>query len=126
MAFRLEISDDAERDFDLLFDHLLRSYLNFGESLPSAFERAGTRVLEIRAAADRISIAPFRGERHDDILPGLRHLAIGRGIYWFDVDDANQVVRVLAVFLGGQDHVRHMMTRLLRDQRGSASDRREP
>lgn len=115
MAFRLEFSDDAERDFELIFDHLLRSYLDFGESLPTAFERAGTRVLEIRAAAERIAIAPYRGERHDDILPGLRHLAIERGIYWFDVDEANQMVRVLAVFLGGQDHVRHMMTRLLRD-----------
>lgn len=115
MAFRLEFSDDAERDFELIFDHLLRSYLDFGESLPSAFERAATRVLEIRSAAERIAIAPFRGERHDDILPRLRHLAIERGIYWFDVDEANQVVRVLAVFLGGQDHVRRMMTRLLRD-----------
>ncbi|MDE0037017.1 MAG: type II toxin-antitoxin system RelE/ParE family toxin [Gammaproteobacteria bacterium] len=115
MAFRLEFSDDAERDFDLIFDHLLRSYLDFGESVPSAFERAGTRVLELRAAVERISVAPFRGERHNDILPGLRHLALGRGIYWFDVDEATQVVRVLAVFLGGQDHVRHMMTRLLRD-----------
>ena len=115
MAFRIEFSDDAERDFGLIFDHLLRSYLNFGESLPSAFERAGARVLEIRAAAERIAIAPYRGERHDDILSGLRHLAIDRGIYWFDVDDANQVVRVLAVLFGGQDHVRHMMARLLRD-----------
>ena len=115
MAFRLEFSADAERDFELIFDHLRRSYLDFGESLPSAFERAGKRVLQIRQAAERIAIAPYRGERHDDILPGLRHLAIERGIYWFDVDAANQVVRVLAVFFGGQDHVRHMMTRLLRD-----------
>ena len=113
MAFRLEFADDAERDFELIFDHLLRSFLDFGESLPTAFERAGTRVLEIRAAAERIAIAPYRGECHDDILPGLRHLAIERGIYWFDVDEANQMVRVLAVFLGGQDHVRHMTTRLL-------------
>jgi len=72
--------------------------------------------MEVRVAAERILSAPHRGERHDDILSGLRHLAIGRAIYWFDVDDAGQTVRVLAVFFGGQAHVRHMMVRLLEDQ----------
>ena len=116
MAFRLEFSAEAERDFGLIFDHLLSSYIDFGEGLESALDHAGTRVMEIRVDAERILSAPHRGERHDDILPGLRHLAIGRAIYWFDVDDARGKVRVLAVFFGGQDHVRHMMARLLADQ----------
>ena len=115
MAFSLEFSVEAERDFGLIFDHLLRSYIDFGESPESALDHAGARVLEIRADAKRILTAPKRGERHDDILPGLRHLAIGRAIYWFDVDEANETVRVLAVFFGGQDHVRHMIARLLED-----------
>jgi len=113
MAFRLEFSAEAERDFGLIFDHLLRSYLGFGESLESALDHAEARIREIRTAAERILIAPHRGERRDDLLPGLRHLAIGRAIYWFDVDDERQKVRVLAVFFGGQDHVRHMLVRLL-------------
>ena len=113
MEFRLEFSADAERDFGLIFDHLLDSYQDFGESLESAFGRASARVLEIRKSAGRILTAPHRGERHDDILPGIRHLAIGRAIYWFDVDDSSRTVRVLAVFFGGQDHVRRMLTRLL-------------
>lgn len=116
MAYRLEFSAEAERDFGLIFDHLLRSYLEFGESLESALDRAEARVLEIRVAAERILSAPHRGERHDNILPGLRHLAIGRAIYWFDVDETGGTVHVLAVFFGGQDHVRHMMARLLEDQ----------
>ena len=113
MAFHLEFSAEAERDFGLIFDHLLRSYLGFGESLESALDHAEARVLEIREAAGRIPDAPHRGERHDDILPGLRHLAIRRAIYWFDVDEPRRTVRVLAVFFGGQDHVRHMMAQLL-------------
>lgn len=113
MAFRLEFSADAERDFELIFDHLLRSYLDFGERLDSAIDHAGRRVLEIRAAAEGILTAPHRGDRHDDILSGLRHLSIGRAIYWFDVDDERRVVSILAVFFGGQNHVRHMMRRLL-------------
>ena len=115
MAFRLEFSAEAEHDFGLIFDHLLRSYLDFGESLESALDHAAARVLEVRTAAERILTAPHRGERHDDILPGLRHLTIGRAIYWFDVDEAGRTVRVLAVFFGRQDHVRHMMSRLLDD-----------
>ena len=115
MGFRLEFSAEAERDFGLIYDHLLRSYLDFGESLESAVDHAGVRVLEIRVAAERILAAPRRGERHDDIRPGLRHVTIERAVYWFDVDEARRTVRVLAVFLGGQDHVRHMLARLLAD-----------
>ena len=55
------------------------------------------------------------GERRDDVLPGTRHLAIGRAIYWFDVDERRETVRILAVFFGGQDHVRRMIARLLKD-----------
>ena len=109
MTFRLEFSAEAERDFGLIFDHLVESYLGFGESPADALDR------EIRTAAERILAAPHRGERHDDILPGLRHLAVARAIYWFDVDDSRRTVRVLAVFFGGQDHIRRMMIRLLED-----------
>ena len=113
MAIELEFSAEAEHDFGLIFEHLLQSYMAFGEGLESALDHAETRVLEIRATAERITAAPYRGERHDDILPGLRHLNIGRGIYWFDIDEERLVVRILAVFFGGQDHVRHMIGRML-------------
>ena len=115
MAFRLEFSVEAERDFGLIFDHLLQSYLGFGDSLESAFNHAEARTLEIRAAAERILAAPHRGERHDNLLPGLRHVAIERAIYWSEIDDERQTVRVLAVFFGGQDHVRRMLARLLEE-----------
>ena len=115
MAFRLEFATDAERDLGLIFDHLLHSYLEFGESLESALDHAEARIAEIRTAANRIPTAPHRGERHDSILPGLRHLAIGRAIYWFEVNQPKETVRVLAVFFGGQDHIRHMMARLLEE-----------
>ena len=115
MTFRLEFSAEAERDFGLIFDHLVDSYIGFGESPEDAFDRAAARVFEIRAEAERILAAPYRGESHDDILPGLRHLALGRAVYRFDVDESRRTVRVLAVFFGGQDHVRRMTIRLLDD-----------
>ena len=115
MGFLLELTAEAERDFGLIVDHLLRSYLDFGESLESAIDHSEARVREIRGAAERIVTAPRRGERHDDIRPGLRQVTIERAVYWFDVDEARRSVRVLAVFLGGQAHVRRMLARLLAD-----------
>ncbi len=113
MTYRLEFSLEAERDFGLIFDHLFDSYLGFGEPPEDALGHAEARILEIRAAADRIAVAPHRGRKHDNILPGLWHLTIRLAVYWFDVDDDRRTVRILAIFFGGQDHIRHMMARLL-------------
>ena len=106
MAFRLDLSAQAKRDFGLILDHFLRSHISFGESVAIAIEHAEARLLEIRATADRILTAPHRGERYDDILSGLRHLTINRAIYWFEVNEEKKTVRILAVFFGGQDQVR--------------------
>lgn len=115
MVFRLEFSAAAERDFDLIFDHLFQSYVGFGERTDDAADHAAARILEIRSAADRILTAPFRGERHDDLSPGLRHLSLGRAVYWFKVDEHRETVRIFGVFFGGQDHVRHMLARIIED-----------
>ena len=113
MRFRIEFSAEAERDFALIFDHLYESYRGFGESVEAALDHSEDRIREIRTGADRLCTAPYRGERHDDLLPGLRHLTIDRAIYWFEVNEAEQRVRILAIFFGGQDHARHMLTWLL-------------
>ena len=71
------------------------------------------RIRNIRVGTDHLRVAPYRGDRQDDLLPGLRHLTIDRAIYWFEVDEAEQITRILAIFFGGQDHVRYMLRRLL-------------
>ncbi len=113
MRFAIEFSADAERDFGLIFDHLFESYVAFGESAEEALDHATRRVMGIAKAADRLASFPLRGTARDDILPGVRFVAIARAIYWFDVDQAARKVRILAVFFGGQDHIRHMLVRLL-------------
>ena len=113
MRFRIEFSAEAERDFALIFDHLFESYLGFGESVETALDHSEARIRQIRQEADRLAAVPFRGEIHVDLLSGLRHLTIDRAIYWFDVNEAEQRVRILAIFFGGQDRVRQMLTRLL-------------
>jgi toxin ParE1/3/4 len=113
MRFAIEFSADAERDFDLIFDHLFESYVAFGEGTEEALDHAARRVMDIRKAADRLASFPLRGTMRDDVLPGTRCLAVARAIYWFDVDQTARKVRILAVFFGGQDHIRHMLVRLL-------------
>ena len=113
MRFAIEFSADAEADFDLIFDHLFDSYVAFGEGPEEALDHAARRVTAIRKAADRLARFPLRGTPRDDILPGIRFLAVARAIYWFDVDQTARKVRILAVFFGGQDHIRHMLVRLL-------------
>ena len=115
MGSRLEFSAAAERDLSLIFDHLFDSYCSLGEPPGEASSHAAERVQRIRGNADRICIAPDRGTTHDDIISGFRHLTIERAIFWYVVDECEAVARVLAVFFGGQDHVRHMLLRLSAD-----------
>jgi plasmid stabilization system protein ParE len=99
---RVEFAEAAVRDFVLVFDHLVTSYVAIGESRASALDRAVARVRAVRAAASRIATAPQRGERHDDLQAGLRHLTLDQAVYWFEVDDPAQTMRMLAMFFGGR------------------------
>ena len=116
MGWRIEFSTAALRDFELIFDHLFESYTALGDTVSEAVARAAARVEQIEAEAQRIATAPHRGEAHDWILPNLRHLTLGRAIYWFVPDEATQTVRILAIFYGGQNHRLRMLTRLLSEQ----------
>ncbi len=113
MGYKVTFSADAERDFELVFDFLLESHIDFGEATGPAIDRAEERVHSIRADIEALEKAPHRGTVHDDILPGLRHVTLGRAVIWFDIVEDNDTVRILAVFYGGQDHIRRMLTRLL-------------
>ena len=110
MRFRIEFSTEAERDFALIFGHLFKNYRSFETRVEAALDYCEDRIREV---ADRRGAAPHRWESHDDLLPGLQLLTIDRAICWFDVHEAKQPVSILAIFFGGEDHVRHLLTRLL-------------
>ena len=114
MAFKIEFSAECVRDFEAIFDHLFESYVGFGENAEQALDHAALRIAAIRHAAATLAASPMRGTLRDDVLPGARSVTIDRAIYWFDVDPAAKRVRILAIFFGGQDHVRHMLVRVLR------------
>ncbi|MDP2084710.1 MAG: type II toxin-antitoxin system RelE/ParE family toxin [Gemmobacter sp.] len=104
---------EAAEDLALIEDHLIRAYRAFGESMSEARLRAEVRIEAIITTAERLCIAPYRGESQNDLLPGLRHLALDNAVYWFVPDPETRQIRVLAVFFGAQDHQRHMLVRLL-------------
>ena len=113
MVYEVVFAADARRDFTLIFEFLVDSYIGFGDDTGTAIMRAEARVQSIREDITRLGQLPYRGTLHDEMLPGLAHLTIGQAIAWFDIDEDVKLVRVLAVFFGGQDHIRRMLTRLL-------------
>lgn len=113
MTWRIEFATAAEHDFALIRDHLVESYISFGDSPAAAAEQAGRRLLGIFDDAQRIATAPHRGSRHDDLLPGLRQLTLGKASFWFIADESFGLIRILAVFFGAQEQQRRMLIRLL-------------
>lgn len=108
---------DAVEDLVLIEDHLSAAYRSLGEQPSAAAEHARYRIDAIISAAERLAVAPFRGEAHDELMPGLRHLALDGAIFWFLPVEEIRLIQVLAVFFGGQEHQRHMLVRLLQKQR---------
>jgi plasmid stabilization system protein ParE len=60
-VWSLEFSADAERDFELIFNHLVESYLEFGEESEVAFERAIERIRGIQVSANKLTLASKTG-----------------------------------------------------------------
>ena len=113
MRIKVEIAAETERDFALIFDHFFESYRSFQESSKTALDLYEARIRDLRQKADGLGTVPYHDARHDNLLPGLRHLTIDRSVYQFDVNQAEQRFRVNGITFGGQDHVRHMLTLLL-------------
>lgn len=117
MAFKVLRSTRTDQDLGLILDRLIQSYLDLGDALPAAFTRAARRVGSIEADMEALHKAPFQGT----LLPDLRRVTKNKAVFYFDVDEAEKTVRILAVFFGGQDHQRHMLKRLSSGPAAAAS-----
>ncbi len=110
--YRIERARDATRDLREILRFLIRSHRGFGERFADAKTKAAKRVTQIEDAIDALGELPHRGTLVPHLLPGLRRITQKRAILYFTVDDEARLVRVLAVFFGGQDHQREMLKRL--------------
>ena len=115
MKYAVERASDADRDLDMIFDFLIESYAAFGDDMAGAIGRAADRLQEIHVAMEALGDAPHQGTLLTEFRVGLRSVTKGRAIFYFEADDRRRVVRVLAVFFGGQDHRARMLMRLLGD-----------
>ncbi|PDT04714.1 plasmid stabilization protein [Rhizobium chutanense] len=109
----LEYSEDVERDFELIFDHLFESYVELGDSPDEAFERSAERIRKLRVEIDRLVDTPYIGTLRADICPGIRFLRRDRTAVWFLPVESSRRIIIAAIFYGAQDHIRHMLTRML-------------
>lgn len=112
----LDYAAAAERDFELIFDHLLATYIDLGEDPDAALERAARRIRTIRLSIDALANTPHIGTLRPDILPNLRFVRRDHAAVWFMPDTDRQHLLVAAIFFGAQDHIRKMLTRLLSDE----------
>lgn len=106
---------EAINDLLLITEVLTQSYCGFGEPPAEANRHSQVRIEAIITAAERLAAAPFRGDCQDELLPGLRHLALDRAVSWFRPLAEQREIQVLAVFFGGQDHQPRMLVRLLQN-----------
>lgn len=113
MTWTLGYARAAERDFELMFEHLYTSYLTFGEIEDEALRHAAKRVLRLKDEIDRLVDTPLIGTLRPDMGQGIRFVRRDQAAVWFLADEQNLHVAILAVFFGAQDHVRHMLVRLL-------------
>ena len=112
MAFKVVRSTQVDYDLDLIHEHLFGSYVELGDSRRDAFNRADARIEKIETDLEALAQSPFQGTLSPEVEAGLRHVTKNRAIFYFRVDEERQVISVLAVFFGGQDHGRHISKRL--------------
>lgn len=79
----LEYSEDAERDFELIFDHLFDAYVELGDSPDEAVERTAERIRKLRVEIDRLVDTPYIGTLRPDIHSGIRFLRRDKAAIWF-------------------------------------------
>jgi len=112
----VEYSLSAQRDLELISQHLFEAYWAFGEPGPDAFAHMEARIGELRLSIRRLVDTPFIGTLRSDLLPGLRYLRRNGAAIWFVPNKEHGIIYVLAIFFGAQDHTTRMLTRLLDDE----------
>lgn len=113
MVYRVVRAEDVTADLDLIFDYLVETAEHFGDDLETAFRRAEKRIVGIQESLESLVNVPHQGTLRPHLGNGIRNVTKNKAIIYFEVDDDEQIVRVLAVFFNGQDHDAHILLRLL-------------
>jgi len=114
-VWNLEYSHNAVLDFELIFDHLFAAYSELGDTSDEAWARAADRIRQLRLDIDRLVETPYIGTLRPDIHPGIRFLRRDKAVVWFLPVEESRAITVAAIFFGRQDHIRHMLARMLEE-----------
>lgn len=113
MAFRIVRSQASTEDLRIIFRHLIDSYVGLGDDLPQAADRALRRMDGLERDLQSIARAPYQGTVTSYAgFEAVRHVTKNNVVFYFQIQETQKVLRLLAVFFGGQDHQRHMLKRL--------------
>jgi len=113
MAFRIVRSQASTDDLRIIFRHFIDSYVALGDELPQAADRAMRRMDALERDLQLIARAPYQGTLASyPGFEGVRHVTKNKVVFYFQVQETQKVLRLLAVFFGGRDHQRHMRKRL--------------
>ena len=110
--YRVRRAADVTRDLDLIEEHLVQVYQEFGDDLENAMERAAARTDDALAYMRTFEAHPHRGTEHPKIRPGIRTVTNKSFVFYFEIDELSSEVRILAAFFGGADHRRQILDRL--------------
>ncbi len=116
--YRVSRAACVTRDFDLIEDHLIQSFLDFGDDRVSAMKRAEARIEDALIYLRTFTAYPHRGTEHPAIRPGIRTVTNNNFVIYFEIDETSLEVRILAAFFGGADYRWQIMDRLRADDSG--------
>lgn len=109
--YRVSRATDVTRDLDLIEEHLVQVYQEFGDDLENAIERAAARIDEALAYMRTFAAHPHRGTEHPKIRPGIRSVTNKSFVFYFEIHEPSSKVRILATFFGGANHRRQILDR---------------
>jgi toxin ParE1/3/4 len=99
--YRVRRAADVTRDHDLIEEHLVQSYHEFGDDPENAMARAAARIDEALAHMRTFAARPHRGTEHPKIRPGVRTVTNKSFVFYLEIDVPSSEVRILATFFGG-------------------------
>ncbi|WP_245314543.1 type II toxin-antitoxin system RelE/ParE family toxin [Sinorhizobium alkalisoli] len=90
-----------------------RQIVELGDSPDEVLERTAERIRKLRGEIDRLIGTPYIGTLRADIYPGIRFLRRDKAAIGFLPVESSRAIIIAAIFYGSQDHIRHMLARLL-------------
>jgi plasmid stabilization system protein ParE len=110
--YRVNRAANVTHDLDLIEGYLVQVYLDLGDDLESAVERAACRIDEAQAYMRTFEEHPYCGTKHVEIRSDIRTVTNKKFIFYLEIDEPLSEVRILAVFFGGVDHGQQILDRL--------------